>query len=182
MMQANEAVDRSPDVQALALVDALYATVRRAHRLRRLRVHSSCDKAGLVLLAQLVEHGPMRLSDLATAVQLDTSTVSRQVRGLCDGGFAEALDDPADRRARLLRISAAGRAELESVTRELGEVLSRATSRWAARDVDQLTTLLARLADDLTLSNSATAEPNTPLASPAASARGAVGFVKERTR
>jgi len=146
MVQATEFTPRS-------LVEALYNVVRRAHRLRSVRVHSSCDKAGLVLLGQLVEQGPMRLSDLATAVQLDPSTVSRQMRALSDGGFTQSLDDPDDKRARLLQISDKGRAEIESVARELDGVLSRAVSRWPKRDVDMLTTLLARLADDLAADN-----------------------------
>jgi len=131
------------------LVEALYLVVRRAHRLRSVRVHSSCDKAGLVLLGQLLEQGAMRLSDLAGSVQLDPSTVSRQVRALCDGGFTQAVEDPDDKRARLLTISDAGRAEVESVARELGDVLGRAVSRWPTSDVESLTALLTRLADDL---------------------------------
>jgi DNA-binding MarR family transcriptional regulator len=137
------------------LVDALYTVVRRAHRLRSVRVHSSCDKAGLVLLGQLVEQGPMRLSDLATAVQLDPSTVSRQVRALCDGGFTVAVADPDDKRARRLEISAKGRAEVEAVAQELAEVLGSAVSSWPERDVATLTELLSRLGDELAASHEA---------------------------
>jgi len=140
---------QATDPKPPSLVEALYTVVRRAHRLRSVRVHSSCDKAGLVLLSQLLEQGPMRLSDLAGAVQLDPSTVSRQMRALCDGGFTQSLDDPDDKRARLLQISAKGRAEIESVARELEEVLGRAVSGWKRSDVEMLATLLARLADDL---------------------------------
>jgi DNA-binding MarR family transcriptional regulator len=135
--------------QSPSLVEALYNVVRRAHRLRSVHVHSSCDKAGLVLLSRLHEHGPVRLSDLAVAVELDPSTVSRQVRALCDGGFAQSLDDPDDKRARLLQISTKGRAEIESVAAELDEILGRAVSGWPKEDVENLTTLLAQLADDL---------------------------------
>jgi DNA-binding MarR family transcriptional regulator len=142
MVQANEG-------PASPLVDALYTVVRRAHRLRHAQVHSRCDKAGLVLLGQLLEQGPMRLSDLAESVQLDPSTVSRQVRALCDGGFTDVHDDPDDKRARRLAISREGRRELESVRRELDNVLSRALTGWPKADVEQLTSLLVRLADDL---------------------------------
>jgi DNA-binding MarR family transcriptional regulator len=147
MVQANGNAQRTPTLPAL--VDALYTVVRRAHRLRSVRVHSSCDKSGLVLLGQLVEHGPMRLSDLANAVQLDPSTVSRQVRALCEGGFTVAVPDPDDKRARLLEISAKGRAEVSSVAQELAEMFGRAVSAWPQRDVATLTSLLARLADEL---------------------------------
>lgn len=135
--------------QPPSLVEALFNVVRRAHRLRSVRVHSSCDKAGLVLLSRLHEQGQLRLSDLAAAVELDPSTVSRQVRALCDGGFSRALDDPDDKRARLLQITPKGRAEIQSVAAELDAILGRAVRSWPERDVEMLTTLLARLADDL---------------------------------
>jgi DNA-binding MarR family transcriptional regulator len=137
------------------LVDALYNVVRRAQRLRSARVHSSCDKAGLVLLGQLLEQGPMRLSDLASAVQLDPSTVSRQVRALCDGGFTVAVADPDDKRARRLEISEKGRAEVEAVALELAEVLGGAMRNWPQRDVATLTDLLSRLGDELAASHEA---------------------------
>lgn len=143
MVQASE--DR-----VSTLVKALYEVVRRAYRLRSARVHSSCDKSGLVLLGQLAAQGPMRLSDLAEAVQLDPSTVSRQVRALCDGGFTNAFDDPDDKRARRFTISERGHRELESVRRELGEVFNRALAEWPKADVEKLAALLTRLADDLT--------------------------------
>jgi len=132
------------------LTEALYTAVRRAHHLRNVQVHSNCDKAGLVLLSHLYEHGALRLSDLAVGVHLDPSTVSRQVRALCDGGFAESLDDPDDKRARRLQITRRGRAELESVRHELGAILGGATRDWPKQDVQTLTSLLARLAEDLT--------------------------------
>lgn len=147
MVQASEKA--SEQVVARDLVDALYTTVRRAHRLRTARVHSSCDKAGLVLLGLLHEQGAMRLSDLAAAAQLDPSTVSRQVHALCQGDFATALEDPADKRARRLQITAKGRAEVDAVAAELADVLGEAVRSWPKKDVQALTGLLVKLADDL---------------------------------
>lgn len=141
------------------LVSALYTAVRRAHRLREHRVHSRCDKAGLVLLGQLAEHGPLRLSELASGVQLDVSTVSRQVKALCDGGFVEVADDPDDRRARVLQLTAKGRTEIDTVLNELGDVLGHALDGWSARDVAALTGLLQRLAHDLAAEQASAHEP-----------------------
>lgn len=160
MVQASEARSVRP------LVEVLYLVVRRAHRLRSVRVHSSCDKAGLVLLGQLIEQGPMRLSDLAGSVQLDPSTVSRQVRALCDGGFTQVFEDPDDKRARLLQISDTGRAEVESVARELGDVMGRAVSDWVKADVETLTSLLSRLADGLATDTHTDADAGTTDARP----------------
>lgn len=143
------------------LVDALYTVVRRAHRLRSRRVHTNCDKAGLNLLNYLLEQGPMRLSDLASAAQLDPSTVSRQVRALCDGDFAHAVEDPEDKRARLLEATVKGREEVTAVAHELGEILARAVADWPTSDVDKLTKLLAKLAADLSTNARATGTTQT---------------------
>lgn len=144
-----QATDSQAGGRTTRLVDILYTVVRRAHHVRASHIRSHCDKAGLVLLSRLRDNGPTRLSDLAAAVQLDISTVSRQVRALCDGGFTEALEDPQDKRARLLQLTDKGAAEIEAVTNELEAVISRALSKWPRSDVDTLTTLLGRLADDL---------------------------------
>jgi DNA-binding MarR family transcriptional regulator len=115
-----------------------------------------------VFLDRLLEDGPMRLSELAAAVQLDVSTASRQVRTLADGGFLESAGDPEDGRARLLQVTEQGRAEAAQVVHDLGEVLGGALQHWAAADVEQLTVLLTRLADDLL------ADPPPPSPPPAA--------------
>jgi DNA-binding MarR family transcriptional regulator len=151
---------QASDPSVPPLVDALYTVVRRAHRLRHTRIQTSCDKAGLLLLNQLLERGPMRLSDLASSAQLDPSTVSRQVRALCEGGFAQAVDDPDDRRARLLKASDKGREEVAAVARQVGEVLAQAVADWPKSDVDKLTALLAKLADDLAVKTANQRRPN----------------------
>lgn len=131
------------------LITALYTVVRNAYRLRQTRVRSACDKSGYVLLGMLRELGPLRLSELAAAVHLDVSTVSRQVQPLITGGFCDVLDDPEDRRARRLRITPAGEAELDAVVHQLADALTRAVRDWSQRDVDTLAVLLHRLGTDL---------------------------------
>lgn len=101
------------------------------------------------LLVRVEEIGPMRTSDLAAALKLDASTVSRQTHKLVDAGLIERTVDPVDGRACLLAVSEKGHRTLaETVTfrrLQLAELLKS----WSAGDRAQLTTLIDRLADDL---------------------------------
>ena len=66
------------------------------------------DRSAYAVLGTLVHLGPSRLSDLAHHLQLDLSTVSRQVRLLIDSGHVDRVPDPDDGRASLLSISRIG--------------------------------------------------------------------------
>jgi DNA-binding MarR family transcriptional regulator len=63
------------------------------------------------LLMQLVEIGPARPSDLAAAMMLDASTLTRKIRPLLAAGWV-ALKPGEDGRSRNVSITAAGRAKL----------------------------------------------------------------------
>jgi len=84
------------------------------------RMNGSIDRAGYVTLVVLEEE-TVRLSDLATRLSLDSSTVSRQIKNLEDQGFVRRTDDPDDRRASVLTLTDAGADELRS----------QRASRWA---------------------------------------------------
>ena len=107
------------------------------------------DRAGLAALSRLSELDQVRLSDLAAALGLDVSTVSRQVRHLEDAGLVLRESDPDDRRAHRLSITAEGRQLLEQLRKARREMLCRALVGWSDADRARLTDLLARLADDL---------------------------------
>ncbi len=123
---------------------------------------SRFEGAGFILLGCLELAEPARLSDLATMLRLDASTVSRQVRALEESGLIHREPDPADRRATRLLLSEPGRAELTLLHRERNSVLAAATSSWTEAERDTLTTLLERLAADLEAPATGRAGPPTP--------------------
>ncbi|MHB8593804.1 MAG: MarR family winged helix-turn-helix transcriptional regulator, partial [Acidimicrobiales bacterium] len=74
------------------------------------------DRSGYWAMARLDEAaGPVRISDLAVTLDLDLSTVSRQVRHLVDTGLVTREADPGDGRACLVGLSDRGRAVLDAV-------------------------------------------------------------------
>lgn len=131
---------------------ALIALVRRATDPRMNRrinelAGATIERAGAVLLARLEELEPARLSELAEASGVDTSTASRQVARLVDHGFVARAVDPGDRRASAHRLTPAGR--------ELRRRIAAARRAWldemlAGFDPDeraQLAALLTRFVD-----------------------------------
>ena len=72
-------------------------------------------------LEALVEHGPMRLSELTERLFLDKSTTSRVVQTLIKKGYVEGRPDATDRRATALHPTAAGRRLCERITDDLVE-------------------------------------------------------------
>lgn len=70
-------------------------------------------------LEALVEHGPMRLTELTGRLFLDKSTTSRVVQTLVKKGYVEQQEDPGDRRANALRATRAGRNLCARITDDL---------------------------------------------------------------
>ena len=72
-------------------------------------------------LEALVEHGPMRLSELTERLFLDKSTTSRVVQTLVKKGYVEQRPDATDGRATALHPTAKGRRLCERITDDLVE-------------------------------------------------------------
>jgi DNA-binding MarR family transcriptional regulator len=108
-----------------------------------------CEVAGSAVLSRLELLGPVRLTALANALGLDPSSVSRQVAGLERSGWVAREEDPDDRRAQRLQLTAAGRRVVATLQRERAAALARLTPDWSGHQIDELTARLARLNTDL---------------------------------
>jgi len=143
-----------PHIKSARLAALEHALFRVGRTVAGLKVaayaaDSPVDRAGVAMLSRLNDHGGIRLSDLAAALGLDVSTVSRQVRHLEEAGLVHRADDPEDRRAYRLSITDKGRDLLDQLRSARREMLCAALRDWSDDDRDRLTDLLTRLADDL---------------------------------
>jgi len=127
--------------------------MQAGRRLRTRHPEDQVDPSTFPLAKQLMGHDGMRLSDLAAAVELDASTVSRQIKQLEDKGIVERASDPDDGRASLIRITAAGREVMQAALRRRFERLKIVLEPWSQHDRDLLQDLLTRLAADLREAN-----------------------------
>ena len=107
------------------------------------------DKASYPLLALLEEHDEVRPSDAAAALELDLSTVSRQIRHLETSGLVARRPDADDGRACRVRLTPDGRDGLSAVRRTRARLLDRALSDWPSPDREDLLRLLDRLLTSL---------------------------------
>lgn len=108
---------------------------------------ADCPSGSAVVLALLKHDGDMRMSRIAERMAVDMSVSSRHVSHAVDRGWVERLPDPADRRSRILHLTAEGREKLDELDRRLTAMLTRNLADWSDDDVELLTTLLARLRD-----------------------------------
>lgn len=129
--------------------EALLIALMRTLRLLKRVSDQPVEPAQVMLLYTLHCSGPVRLSDLAGRLQLDVSTVSRQVRTLEQSGHIARSPDPNDGRATVLTVTSAGIQVLNEASEQRRARLAAALRNWAADDLATLGTLLTRLADDL---------------------------------
>jgi DNA-binding MarR family transcriptional regulator len=136
-------------------LSVLFRRARSASMLLARRVHPEMDAAGYALISQVelgtAGGGPgVRASDVAQALGLDKSTVSRGLAQLESLGLIERVGDPDDGRARLLRLTATGSARFDAMRAQRQTEFRAILARWDATDLSGLARLLARLNTDLT--------------------------------
>ena len=118
-------------------------------RFRRRTAGASLDPGAFWLLKSLLGDGPLRPTDLAASMGLDTSTVSRHLTQLHRAGLVERSVDPDDRRAQRVELSPAGRAEVDAALASRRTLLERSLSDWTDEDVELLHHLITRMLTSL---------------------------------
>lgn len=140
----------------------LAVLARRSERVRLAAAdvaRSPLDRSGYLLLAHLDERGEQTMSDLATAFDLDASTVTRQIAPLERRGYVSRTRSDVDRRATLVQITDSGRAERQLVREARTQLMGHRLAEWSAADVTALATLLGRLNTTLTEADAAAPPP-----------------------
>jgi DNA-binding MarR family transcriptional regulator len=129
------------------LVRALF--VPRVHERLSERAGVSLERSAYGVLGRLSEAGALRTSELAGILSVDVSTVSRQVQDLESRGLLTRRPDPADGRATVLSLTAAGERVLGKIRTARREMMRAILSDWPADDRAELARLLSRFGDAL---------------------------------
>jgi DNA-binding MarR family transcriptional regulator len=77
--------------------------------------HRALDRAAYVILRRLQADGPLNVSALAGALNLDGSTVTRQLTLLENDGLIERRRDPSDGRGTVIEATDSGLSQVEAV-------------------------------------------------------------------
>lgn len=111
--------------------------------------HRVLDRAAYVILRHLDSAGPQNVSALAARLNLDGSTVTRQVSAMQRDGLIARTPDPADGRGTVISPTPTGLSRMAAVraarTRLYGDLLAA----WPPDDRENLADLLHRLNEAL---------------------------------
>jgi DNA-binding MarR family transcriptional regulator len=123
--------------------------VNQHHRLKRV-VDEAMQAVGLSLarakvLKQLSTEGPMRQQAVAECFGFAPRSITDMVDGLERDGLAERLDDPGDRRAKLVRITAAGEVALSAALQVRNDLVQHIYGALTPADRVELARLLVIL-------------------------------------
>jgi DNA-binding MarR family transcriptional regulator len=140
MMHANESANGR-------LATALYGLL---HAMKSTRHDDPVDRSAIIVMARLHDQGALRLSDLASDLCLDVSTMSRHARTIEERGYITREGDPTDGRAVRLTLTDAGRAVLAAAYENRQAWLEESLADWSKADREQLTRTLERLTEALT--------------------------------
>jgi DNA-binding MarR family transcriptional regulator len=94
------------------------------------------------LLSHVVKLGPLRAGDLAAVMQLDASTLTRNLLPLLQQGWVQVHADAADARSRLVEATDAGRALRQKAQRSWKQAQQALNARLGTARVAALHTLL----------------------------------------
>lgn len=131
-----------------ALEYELAFLVRRMEALRR-RFHYGLERAHYLLLTLLERNDRQSVGALAEQVNLDASTVTRQVAAMKNAGLVEKHDNPDDRRGGFVTITEAGRDAAAEVRARRLERVEEVFRHWSEQDRREFARLTARYNDQL---------------------------------
>ena len=130
----------------IAVLMRLAEATRRADPARE---HRALDRAAYVILRHLADSGPLNVSALAARLNLDGSTVTRQVSAMQRDGLIRREADPRDGRGTVVAPTAAGLRRMADVSTARREAYGEILATWSPADRADLAAMLGRLNDAL---------------------------------
>ncbi|GGQ78914.1 MarR family winged helix-turn-helix transcriptional regulator [Couchioplanes azureus] len=140
------------DEAALGVIETQVAMIVRlgeATRRSSPRPHRALDRAAYVILRLLQDAGPQNVSAVAHRLNLDGSTVTRQVGAMHRDGLVERSPDPEDGRGTVIAATARGLAQVEAVSRARRELYDSVLRDWTPHERKELAAVLERLTRDM---------------------------------
>jgi DNA-binding MarR family transcriptional regulator len=111
--------------------------------------HRALDRAAYVILRQLAAEGPQNVSALAARLNLDGSTITRQVAAMQRDGLVSRAADPNDGRGTVVTATRTGLRRMEHVGAARRELYGRILEDWPEHDRRTLADLMRRLNESL---------------------------------
>ncbi|WP_329142148.1 MarR family transcriptional regulator [Streptomyces sp. NBC_01456] len=134
---------------AEALGDLLKRTLRaNLYQALTENIGEGVDEVTYPVLSGLARTGPCSAADLATAVGLDRSGVSRRASRLEAAGLVRRAPDPADRRAVLLTLTDQGTETVALMRTRLAARIEESLSSWPEGEARSFARNLRKFLDE----------------------------------
>lgn len=140
------------DDSALTVIETQVAMLMRlgeATRRSSPRPHRALDRAAYVILRFLQEAGPQNVSAVAARLNLDGSTVTRQISALHRDGLVVRTADPQDGRGSVVAASELGLSQVDAVSQARRDLYDIVLQEWSTEERLQLANTLERLTRDM---------------------------------
>jgi DNA-binding MarR family transcriptional regulator len=137
------------DDEVLGAIETQIAMLMRlgeaSRRSTGLKPHRALDRAAYVILRHLQHDGPQNVSALAARLNLDGSTVTRQVTALQRDGLVERRRDPHDGRGTVIEATNRGIAQVDAVRQARRALYDKVLHDWSPEQRADLARTLERL-------------------------------------
>ena len=146
----DEAAVQAAIETAAATFDGLDIVVNNASAVSRTPVADTDMTVAQARIAARIDPGGSRVTQLAAAAHVTKQTAGFLVEQLENAGYVERVPDPTDRRARLVKVAARGRAAAEAALPALAEVEERWTAHLGPERMAELRetlTMVREIAD-----------------------------------
>ena len=127
---------------------AYLITRHRQHDRTAVEAGVPVSRAAVPILRLLAESPSLRPGEIAARLEVEPPHIARQVHLLERAGYAESVPDPGDRRAHTVRLTPAGRDAIGRISRAGRQQMLKALANWSPQELQQLATLISRMADD----------------------------------
>jgi DNA-binding MarR family transcriptional regulator len=107
------------------------------------------ERSAYLMLSRIDATGPMTARELATGLQLEISTVTRQVGAMLRERLVERIPDPDGGPARRLRITPTGASRLAADRKRYRAGLATVVAAWPESECADLYRLLRALNEDI---------------------------------
>ena len=141
--------DQIEAVQRLFDVLVRFSRSLRARGADWNQVVEDLTRGDIVTLGVLAARGSSRPSQIAAAMAVDPSVISRQLASLDRLGLIVRGRDPEDGRAELISLTAEGRARLEGARGAMCQALAERLAQWPLEDIDQAAAIVEDLDERL---------------------------------
>ena len=127
-----------------------YSTFSLAQEFRKVQeLRKDYDRTSFDILILIASQKRMRPSDIAAALQLNPSSITRRMQLLLQEGLVSAENDPSDQHSSLITLTLTGEKALESYFVRSVDANDRLLENWSDEELKVFAAMLSRYSEAL---------------------------------